>query len=121
MNFCEKGPLFLERVTYDKMLSDVRHHLKAKYSKYLLFCNFKSSTYSIAGEVTGKGRIPYSHISHLDCIVTGLPEGVIFKQPKEYNAEDLRKMYNGLDNIKFLSIPPIEPDIVSEQTITSSQ
>lgn len=65
----------------------------------------------ILGEVTGKGRIPYSDMSRLGCIVTGLPDGIDFKQPKEYSSEELRKIHSSLDNIKFVITPFIELEV----------
>lgn len=50
-------------------------------------------------------------MSRLGCIVTGLPDGIDFKQPKEYSSEELRKIHSSLDNIKFVITPFIELEV----------
>lgn len=55
-------------------------------------------------EATGKGRIPNGNLSELGCHVTGLPEGISFKQPSQYSYSDLRTVCNSLRNIKFMKI-----------------
>lgn len=61
--------------------------------------------FDAAGEITGKGRIPYGDLSKLGCVVTGLPQGLEFKQPKQYSSSELRRLLDSMDKIKFLEIP----------------
>lgn len=73
-----------------------------------------------AGEITGKGRIPYGDLSKLGCVITGLPQGLEFKQPKQYSSSELRRILDSMDKIKFLEIPDFsgENDFVQrEETI----
>ncbi len=56
------------------------------------------------GDVTGIGRIPYGNLSKLGCIISGLPEGIEFKQPKEYSSCELRMIFNCLNKITFHKI-----------------
>ena len=37
--------------------------------------------FDAAGEITGKGRIPYGDLSKLGCVVTGLPQGLELSSP----------------------------------------
>lgn len=59
---------------------------------------------SILGNVTGKGRIPYGDLTKLGCFVSGLPQGIEFKQPKLYSSSELWKLFDSIDNVKFLAI-----------------
>ena len=53
---------------------------------------------------TGRGRIPYSSLSNLGCVVQGLPAGLSFKQPSFYNTHELRSICNHLESIEFIVV-----------------
>ena len=53
---------------------------------------------------TGRGRIPYSSLSNVGCVVQGLPAGLSFKQPSLYNTHELRSICNYLESIKFIVV-----------------
>ncbi|XP_019852225.1 PREDICTED: uncharacterized protein LOC109582074 [Amphimedon queenslandica] len=76
-----------KKKSFDDILKKVRLSFRNKYM-----------------EATGKGRIPYGKLNELGCHVTGLPEGISFKQPSQYSFSDLRTVCNSLSDIKFMKI-----------------
>ena len=50
----------------------------------------------------------------MKCMVMGLPHGLVFKQPADYTAPELRQIQTNKENIHFL---PIEPhnSVVGEE------
>ena len=69
----------------------------------------------LAGEVTGRGRIPYGDLAKLGCVVTGLPHGLDLKQPSQYSSSELWLLHSCIDNVKFLEIPDLTDQEVIEQ------
>ncbi len=67
------------------------------------------------GEATGKGRIPYGQVNELGCIVTGLPQGIEFKQPNQYLSSELRLIINNLDTVQFLPLLSSATNMNSEE------
>ena len=75
-----------------------------------------------AGDVTGKGQIPYGDLAKLGCVITGLPRGIAFKQPSQYSSSELQQVFNCIDNIKFLEVPEFtDQDVIVEQEIITSE
>ena len=54
--------------------------------------------------ITGKGHIPYSNLLDLGCTITGLPNGIEFKQLSLYTNKELKMIHNNLDNMKFIAL-----------------
>ena len=40
----------------------------------------------------------------MKCVVLGLPTGIKFQQPAEYNSKDLRCVFNAMDSIQFVNV-----------------
>ncbi len=62
-------------------------------------------------EATGKGRIPYSCLSKLNCNVLGLPSGIVFQQPSLYNSQELRNLFYHLEEITFVQLNDDLPSV----------
>ena len=76
----------------------------------------------LIGALTGKGRILYGDLTILVCIVSRLPQGIQFKQPKQYTSSELRRVYDNIDSIKFVAISSLKtvfPDIGKEETVVN--
>ena len=81
---------------------------------------------SFIGNITGKGRIPYGDLTKLGCFVSGLPQGIEFKQPKQYSSSELRKLFDNIDHVKFITISESDLNTVTlevgrEETIAGDE
>ena len=50
----------------------------------------------------------------MKCTVMGLPHGLVFKQPANYTAPELRQIQTNKENIHFLPIEP-QDSVVGEE------
>lgn len=74
-----------------------------------------------AGDITGKGQIPYGDLAQLGCVITGLPQGMDLKQPNQYSSSELRLLYNCIDNVKFLEIPDLTDQEIEQEEVIASE
>ena len=58
--------------------------------------------------------------------MSGLPQGIEFKQPKLYSSSELRKLFDNIDHVKFLAISESDLNTVTlevgrEETIAGNE
>ena len=65
-------------------------------------------------------------MSKLGCVVSGLPQVIELKQPKDFSSCELRRILDSMDKVKLLQIPDFTNDsdsliVEREETIELEQ